>query len=184
MIFVNSMSDLFHEGVPDNYIERVFHTMENGRQHTFQVLTKRSNRMSEWVRRHYTSKGNGRRRGWPSNVWLGVSVENEEYKWRIDDLQKTPASTRFLSLEPLLGRLNLNAKHLKNIHWVIAGGESGPGARAMKPEWVRLIRDTCNHLNVPFFFKQWGAYDAFGKRMGKKSAGRILDGRTWDELPV
>lgn len=164
-IFVNSMSDLFHEDVPLEFIREVFSTMASTPQHTYQVLTKRAERVkslsSELV--------------WPSNVWLGVSVENEDFEWRIDCLRRTGAAVKFLSLEPLLGPLdNLN---LTNIDWAIAGGESGPGARPMNAEWVRSIRDQCNAANVAFHFKQWGG-------VNKKKTGRVLDGRTWDEFPV
>lgn len=164
-IFVNSMSDLFHDDVPFEFIREVFSTMASTPQHTYQVLTKRAERVealsSELV--------------WPSNVWLGVSVENEDFEWRIDCLRRTDAAVRFLSLEPLLGPLdNLN---LTDIDWAIAGGESGPGARPMNAEWVRSIRDQCNTANVAFHFKQWGG-------VNKKKAGRVLDGRTWDEFPM
>jgi len=164
IIFVNSMSDLFHEGIPFEYIRRVFDTMENARQHTFQVLTKRAERLCE------LSGG----LPWPENVWMGVSVENENYTWRIDCLRKVPAHVRFLSLEPLLGPLpNLN---LTGIHWAIVGGESGIGARPMKVEWVKDIRRQCKDAGVHFFFKQWGG-------VNRKAAGRTLDGRTWDAMP-
>jgi protein gp37 len=165
MIFVNSMSDLFHRDVPFPFIERTFDVMRSAPQYTFQVLTKRSERLAEIDRRI----------GIPRNVWLGVSVESEECLGRVDDLRKTHAAVRFLSLEPLLGPLpDLD---LDGIGWVIAGGESGPGARPMEPDWVRSIRDRCQASRVPFFFKQWGG-------AVKKRTGRILDGRTWDETPA
>jgi protein gp37 len=164
MIFVNSMSDLFHADVPEEYIQRVFDVMRQASWHTFQVLTKRSERLAEMSDRI----------AWPPNVWMGVSVETEQYAYRIDHLRQTGAHTRFLSLEPLLGPLP--ALDLAGIHWVIAGGESGPGARPMKPEWVAEIRGQCIAAGVPFFFKQWGG-------INKKRAGRMLQGRTWDELP-
>lgn len=164
LIFVNSMSDLFHEDVPLEFIRRVFQTMEDTPQHTYQVLTKRGARLREVADQL----------SWPANVWMGVSVESEEYASRIDDLRTTKAHVKFLSLEPLLGPLDdLNLRH---IDWVIAGGESGPGARLMQPEWVRSIRDQCESSNVAFHFKQWGG-------VNKKRTGRVLDNRTWDELP-
>lgn len=164
-IFVNSMSDLFHNDVPLDYIRRVFETMSQAHWHQFQVLTKRSGRLlalSEKLE-------------WPSNVWMGVSVESEQYKTRIDHLRGTSAKVKFLSIEPLLG--SLGELNLKGIHWVIVGGESGPGARPMEADWVLSIQAECEKANVPFFFKQWGGVQ-------KKRAGRILNGRTYDELPV
>lgn len=164
-IFVNSMSDLFHRDVPFDFIQSVFQTMEVAHWHTFQVLTKRSDRLVEIADQL----------PWPSNVWQGVSVEDERVIHRIDHLRLVPAQVRFLSVEPLIGPLNnLN---LENIHWVIVGGESGPGARYVNPDWVRDIRDQCLDANVPFFFKQWGGVQ-------KHRYGRILDDRTWDEYPV
>jgi protein gp37 len=163
-VFVNSMSDLFHSGVPFSFIQRVFDVMRRAHWHTFQVLTKRSDRLLEL----------NSEIDWPENVWMGVSVENEKYKFRIDDLRKTDAKIKFLSLEPLLGPLaDLN---LRNIDWVIVGGESGPGARPMLQEWVEDIRDQCNSAQVAFFFKQWGGTN-------KKRSGRELEGRTWDDMP-
>lgn len=163
-IFVNSMSDLFHEEVPFDFIQDVFRTMRTAHQHTFQVLTKRADRLAE------IAAG----LEWPANVWMGVSVESEEYIDRIDRLRSTPAAVRFLSLEPLLGPLdNLN---LVDIDWAIAGGESGPNARPMEVAWVRSIRDQCVSAGVAFHFKQWGGVQ-------KSRTGRTLDGRTWDELP-
>ncbi len=164
IIFVNSMSDLFHDEVPFEFILRVFHTMHRAHWHQFQVLTKRSNRLLELNSRIH----------WPSNVWMGVSVENEDYTFRIDQLRKTAAQIKFLSLEPLLGSLpNLN---LNDINWVIVGGESGPGARPMSEEWVIEIRNQCLTANIPFFFKQWGG-------INKKKTGRRLQGRTWNGMP-
>jgi protein gp37 len=163
-IFVNSMSDLFHEKVPIEFIRDVFETMAETPHHTYQVLTKRAERVEEL----------SKQLNWTRNIWLGVSVESSEYEWRIDHLRRTDAAIKFLSLEPLLGPLNnLN---LKNIDWAIAGGESGPKARGMNPEWVRSIRDQCNVAGVAFHFKQWGG-------VNKKKTGRVLDGRTWDEFP-
>lgn len=170
LIFVNSMSDLFHEDVPDSYVRDVFDIMVSASQHTFQILTKRSQRLAELAPRL----------PWPANVWMGVSVENQRWTTRIDDLRLVPAKVRFLSCEPLLGPLTLK---LGGIQWVIVGGESGPGARPMKPEWARDIRRQCDQAGVPFFFKQWGAHDEVGLRVGKKRAGRLLDGRTWNGLP-
>ncbi len=163
-IFVNSMSDLFHPDVPFEYIQQVFAVMRRAGWHRFQVLTKRSKRLAE-----LSSSID-----WPDNVWMGVSVETEKYCFRIDQVRAVPAKIRFLSLEPLLGPLpNLN---LDGIHWVIVGGESGPGARHMREEWILDIRDQCSRAGVPFFFKQWGGAN-------KARAGRLLQNRTWDELP-
>lgn len=164
LIFVNSMSDLFHDAVPLEYIRAVFDVMRDTPQHTYQVLTKRAERLEEL----------SPRLSWPKNVWMGVSVESEDYAYRIGHLRRTKAKTKFLSLEPLLGPLD--ELDLRGIHWAIAGGESGPGARPMPKEWVRSIRDQCIDAEVPFHFKQWG-----GKN--KKRNGRTLDGRTWDQWP-
>ena len=177
MIFVNSMSDLFHKDVPDDFIRRVFKVMMEAKRHTFQVLTKRSERMTQWVRENFKNTKV------PSHIWLGVSVENQDYVQRIPHLQQTPAQVRFLSVEPLLGLINLRASILKGINWVIVGGESGPRARPMDPVWARQIRSQCKKHNVSFFFKQWGAFNSKGERVGKKAAGRVLDGRTWNEMP-
>jgi protein gp37 len=164
-VFVNSMSDLFHEEVPTEFILRVFAVMERAGHHRFQVLTKRAARLLE----------EDSALPWPENVWMGVTVENEDYVHRIDQLRRTGARLKFLSVEPLLGPIrNLD---LHGIDWVIVGGESGPRARAMDPAWVTAIRDSCRRSNVPFFFKQWGGRN-------KKKAGRLLEGRTWDEIPV
>lgn len=163
-IFVNSMSDLFHKNVPLEFIRRVFDVMHRAHWHQFQVLTKRAERLRELS--EYLE--------WCPNIWMGVSVETSAYFSRIDDLRQTGAQIKFLSLEPLLGPLaNLD---LSGIDWVIVGGESGPGARPIKPEWVTDIRDQCLAAEVPFFFKQWGGTN-------KKKAGRSLEGRTWDEMP-
>lgn len=164
VVFVNSMSDLFHADVPENFIQRVFGIMRAAPQHRFQILTKRAERLEEL----------SPRLRWTPNVWMGVSVETERYAYRIDHLRRTGAALKFLSLEPLLGPLP--ALDLEDIGWVIVGGESGPGARPMDPFWVTGIRDQCINAKVPFFFKQWG-----GTR--KKKAGRLLDGRAWDEMP-
>jgi protein gp37 len=164
LIFVNSMSDLFQEAVPDDFIRDVFATMEACPQHTFQILTKRSTRVREL----------GATLPWPRNVWIGVSVENTRVIDRIIDLVAVPAQVRFLSCEPLIGPLE--DLPLKDIHWVIVGGESGPGARPMRREWVESIYGQCLRSNVPFFFKQWGG-------VRKDMAGRELHGRTYDEMP-
>lgn len=164
-IFVNSMSDLFHRDVPLEFIQKIFNTMREASWHNFQILTKRSDRLLEVANEI----------DWPANVWQGVSVENSRVEYRIDHLRQTPAHIRFLSIEPLIGPLdNLN---LDGIDWVIVGGESGPGARPMDPEWVTSIRDQCLEQGVAFFFKQWGGVQ-------KHRTGRILEGRTWDELPL
>jgi len=164
MIFVNSMSDLFHENVSLAFISRVFERMSATPQHTYQILTKRAERLEEL----------SRELDWPDNVWMGVSVENKDFTFRIDRLRRTAAAVKFLSLEPLLGPLDdLN---LTGIDWVIAGGESGPGARPMDGNWVRSIRDQCSTADIAFHFKQWGG-------VNKKKTGRTLDGRTWDDFP-
>ena len=164
-IFVNSMSDLFHRDVPEDFIFKVFEVMARADWHQFQVLTKRSERLLEL----------SPELPWRPHIWMGVSVENLHYVHRIDHLYGAEAMVKFLSLEPLLGALpRLN---LYGIDWVIVGGESGPGARPMDPAWVRDIRDQCVRAAVPFFFKQWG-----GTR--KKKAGRMLDGHTWDQMPA
>jgi protein gp37 len=164
IVFVNSMSDLFHEKVPLNYIKKVFDTMVRCPQHTFQILTKRSQRLSEV----------SPELPWPANIWMGVSVENKQVLDRIADLKAVPAAVRFLSCEPLIGPLeNLP---LEGIDWVIVGGESGPGARPMKREWVLSIHRQCKVAGVPFFFKQWGG-------VRKDLTGRELHGRTYDDMP-
>jgi protein gp37 len=163
-VFVNSMSDVFHEDVTDEFIVRMFETMRTARQHRFQLLTKRPERLSSLPEDLE----------WPSNVWLGVTVERADYLERIDLLRGSAAVVKFLSLEPLLGPLG--TVDLSGIDWVIVGGESGPGARPMDPEWVRGLRDQCIEQGIPFFFKQWGGTN-------KKKAGRVLDGRVWSEMP-
>ena len=164
LIFVNSMSDLFQKDVPESFIRGVFATMEACPQHTFQVLTKRSERLREIAPEL----------PWPENVWMGVSVEDKAVTGRIADLAAVPAHVRFLSCEPLPGPLE--DLPLEGIHWVIVGGESGPAARPMKREWVNSIHRQCIRRNVPFFFKQWGG-------VRKDKTGRELDGRTYDEMP-
>lgn len=170
LVFVNSMSDLFHEDIPVGFIAQVFDTMRRAEQHTFQVLTKRPER----------ARLLAAELPWPSNVWMGVSVENQRWVTRIAHLRELPAAVKFLSCEPLLGPLRLD---LNGIDWVIVGGESGHRARPMGVAWAREIRDQCLGAGVPFFFKQWGAHNEASVRVGKRDAGRILDGRTWDELP-
>lgn len=164
LIFVNSMSDLFHARVPLDFVRDVFAVMERTPRHTYQVLTKRSLRLARLAPEI----------SWPANAWMGVSVESGDYVHRIDHLRQVPAAVRFLSLEPLLGPLP--RLDLTGIDWVIVGGESGASARALDAEWVRDVRDQCVAAGVPFFFKQWGGRTA-------KSRGRELDGRTWDEMP-
>jgi len=200
-IFVNSMSDLFHPDVPDEFIDDVFQVMADTPRHTFQVLTKRPQRLSKIAKQL----------PWPDNVWMGVSVESDRYSFRANHLRQVPAAVRFISAEPLLGPLP--KLDLTGIDWVIAGGESGPGARPMHPTWAKDLRDRCNEKNVAFFFKQWGAWAPNAdpgavpvtidgvilgqmpptpvpgapvemRRMRKGAAGRVMDGRTWNQMPV
>jgi protein gp37 len=164
-VFVNSMSDLFHENVPDHFVERVFAVMVETPHHTYQLLTKRSRRLARLADSL----------SWPANVWMGVSIENDRYAFRADHLRDVPAAVRFLSVEPLLGPVpSLN---LDGIDWVIAGGESGFNARPVDPAWVTSLRDQTVERGIPFFFKQWGGRTP-------KAGGRELEGRTWDELPT
>jgi protein gp37 len=165
MIFVNSMSDLFHQEVPLEFIQRVFEVMKQASWHTYQILTKRSGRLCELS--HSID--------WPVNVWMGVSVENSDYRFRIGHLRETGAEVKFLSLEPLLGPMS--GMNLESIDWVIVGGESGPNARPMKKDWVIDIKRQCQSADIPFFFKQWGG-------VHRKKNGRVLQGRTWDQMPV
>lgn len=165
VVFVNSMSDLFHARVPLPFVQRVFQVMADTPQHTYQVLTKRARRL-----RQVADKLE-----WPPNLWVGVSVETDKELPRVDDLRQVPAAVRFLSCEPLLGPLN--GLNLDGIHWVIAGGESGPRHRPLEEEWVTAIRDTCQDTGVAFFFKQWGGRTP-------KAGGRTLAGRTWDQMPT
>lgn len=170
--FVNSMSDLFHKSVLDSYIEQVFDVIAGCPHHTFQVLTKRSERLAAYFRNSVP----------PKNAWIGVSVEDQKYAMlRIDALRQVDAHVRFLSVEPLLE--DLGEIDLTDIHWVIVGGESGPKARPMRREWVEDIQRQCLDQGVQFFFKQWGGWGADGKRRSKKANGRLLDGRTWDQMP-
>jgi len=170
--FVNSMSDLFHEQVPDSYIQQVFDVIRQTPQHTYQILTKRADRLPIFFSNCDA----------PENAWIGVSVENRKHGLpRIDALRNIMAKIRFLSVEPLLedlGKINLSG-----IHWVIVGGESGPKARPMKQEWAINVQRQCEQQNVAFFFKQWGGWGADGKKRAKKHNGRLLMGRTWDEIP-
>lgn len=163
-IFVNSMSDLFHKDIPDSFIFDVFDIMNRASQHRFQVLTKRSDRLNQL----------SPELAWAENIWMGVSVENSDYRYRIDHLRNTRAVIKFLSIEPLLGPMPELC--LDGIDWVIVGGESGPKARPMNAGWVTEIRDQCIGQNVPFFFKQWGG-------VNKKKAGRLLENQTWDQMP-
>ena len=189
-VFVNSMSDLFHARVPLDFVRRVFEVIEATPQHTYQVLTKRASRLPRVADKL----------PWPENLWMGVSIESADELHRADSLRRVPAAVRFLSCEPLLGPLG--EVDLAGIHWLIAGGESGPGARPMHPDWARSLRDQCVNAGVAFHFKQWGAFrwvagdrwDAatqcwvdngiVPQRVPKKLSGRELDGRTWDELPA
>ncbi|MEN6299792.1 MAG: phage Gp37/Gp68 family protein [Anaerolineaceae bacterium] len=165
MIFVNSMSDLFHDEVPFEFIQEIFNVMKNAYWHTFQILTKRSERLLEIDK--YIA--------WPPNVWMGVSIENNKFIYRCEHLRKTKSKIKFLSCEPLLGPIkDLN---LKGIHWVIVGGESGTNARPVKEDWICEIRDQCISNNIPFYFKQWG-----GKN--RKKSGRILQGQIWNQMPI
>jgi protein gp37 len=168
MIFVNSMSDLFHKEIPAAYIAAVFDTMEKAHWHTYQVLTKRSSLLQKFINARY-SDGNA-----PAHMWFGVSVENQQTTSRIAHLRQTRAAVRFLSIEPLLAPVIKLG--LENIHWVIVGGESGPGARPIKPEWAIDIRDQCIKARVPFFFKQWGG-------RSPKARGRLLEGKEWNQFP-
>ncbi|WP_030595013.1 DUF5131 family protein [Streptomyces anulatus] len=165
VVFVNSMSDLFHARVPLDFVRQVFKVMADTPQHTYQVLTKRARRLRQIAPKL----------DWPSNLWMGVSVESEAELPRIDDLRQVPAAVRFLSCEPLLGPLP--GLGLEGIHWVIAGGESGPNHRMLDEAWVTQIRDTCQKADVAFFFKQWGGRTP-------KAGGRLLEGRTWDQMPL
>lgn len=164
MIFVNSMSDVFHEDIPIEFLRAMFRTMKAAHWHVFQILTKRPERMLELA--------NGR--AWPENVWMGVTIENRRFVHRADMLREMPAAVRFISAEPLLGPLD--GLDLTDIGWLICGGESGPGHRPMRVEWARELRDRCAEAGTAFFFKQWGGRTA-------KAGGRLLDGRTWDEMP-
>lgn len=176
-IFTNSMSDLFHKDVPDEFILQVFGVMAQADWHIFQVLTKRPSRLARLVPRitKYLSQFTGPNDRWPAHIWIGVSVETMQYRWRVDQLRTVPVAVRFISAEPLLG--SLRDLNLNDIHWLITGGESGPGHRPCNPTWVQELRDLCQAGGIAFFFKQWGGRTP-------KSGGRELDGRTWDEFPA
>lgn len=165
IIFVNSMSDLFHEEIPETFIQEIFDVMRRADWHHFQILTKRSERLAELTSRIE----------WPRNVWMGVSVENQDQVARVDHLRSTTAAVKFLSIEPLIGPIH--TLDLTGIDWVIAGGESGPGCRPIEEKWIVEIKRRCLEARVPFFFKQWGGFN-------KKKNGRQLEGRTWDEMPA
>ncbi len=166
LVFVNSMSDLFHAGVPDEYIDRVFTEMETVDRHVYQLLTKRPERMRRYVRTRYG------REAAPDQIWFGTTVESGAYAWRADMLREVEAKVRFLSIEPMIGPVD--EVDFAGIGWTIVGGESGPGKRRMEPAWVRDVRDRCLEAGIPFFFKQWH----------KGGTGRELDGRTWDGMPI
>ncbi len=164
MVFVNSMGDMFHEDVPIEYIQQVFATMEKSSHHIFQVLTKRSSRMAELAAQL----------PWPKNVWMGVTIESEKYLYRAENLKKTPATIKFISVEPMIGPVS--DINLEGIDWVIVGGESGAQARTIEKEWAIAVRDKCTASSIPFFFKQWGGPN-------KKKSGKILDGKIWNQFP-
>lgn len=168
-IFVNSMSDLFHKEVPWSFVDKVFDTMEAADWHRFQVLTKRSSLMARYLQQRYCGRAP------PAHMWFGVSVEDSTAVVRVTHLRRAPAAVRFLSIEPLIGPVGVI--DLSEIHWVIVGGESGPGARRMDEAWVRQVKDQCDAQGVAFFFKQWGGFRP-------KTGGRLLDGRTWDDMPL
>lgn len=170
--FVNSMSDLFHEEMPFSFIDQVFNVIRSTPQHNYQILTKRAGRLAEYCANMKL----------PDNVWLGVTVENSDYKDRIDTLRNINANIRFLSIEPLLG--NIGLLNLKDIHWVIVGGESGMCARPIKEEWVLSIKKQCENQGVAFFFKQWGTWGADGKKRSKKENGSLLLGKEWKQKPL
>ncbi|WP_024297495.1 DUF5131 family protein [Methylomicrobium lacus] len=173
LYFVNSMSDLFHEGIPDQFLDQVFSVIEQTPQHTYQILTKRADRLPAYFRN----------RACPSNVWLGVSVEDRQYGVpRIDYLRQVDVKTRFLSVEPLLE--DLGEINLTGIHWVIVGGESGSRARPMKPEWVENVKRQADDVGAAFFFKQWGGWGVDGKKRAKKANGRMLNGQVFNEMPI
>jgi protein gp37 len=185
VIFVNSMSDLFLDQIPDSFIEQIFKVMETANHHIYQVLTKRPKRMLEWTTKRYSSSKDKKNKlpKFPANVWLGVSVETELYKNRIAILKESPAEIKFISFEPLLGEIQFLKKELLGVQWAIVGGESGHYARPMNPDWIKRIHKACLNSDVAFFFKQWGAYNEEGVKMSKKKAGRIYLGKTWDEMP-
>jgi protein gp37 len=179
-IFVNSMSDLFIEDISDEFIGQVFQTMESAHWHIFQVLTKRPQRLKEWAKTFYSKKS----MNWPSNIWMGVSVESQPFLKRVEALKGVPSKVKFISFEPLLGAINFDETNLKGIDWAIVGGESGHYARRMEKKWIESIRMECKKNDVAFFFKQWGAFNSVGEKVGKGKAGRIYKGKTWNEYPV
>lgn len=170
--FVNSMSDLFHEDMPDEYLDQIFEIIKKTPQHTYQILTKRAENMFEYFQNHNVT----------DNVWLGVTVENSSYTYRIDILRKIKSTIKFVSFEPLIGPID--KIDLENIDWVIVGGESGNRARLIKPEWVNNIYLQCKKQNIPFFFKQWGTWGADGVKRNKKANGRLFKNKEWLEYPV
>lgn len=174
-IFVGSVTDLFFHKIPDEYIARVFETMTSANQHTFMVLTKRTERLVEWVEEYLDVI--------PDNICIGATVENQDYIYRIEHLARIPAKIRFISFEPLLGPVMVPDDLMRNIHWAILGGETGHGARRMEEAWCLRIRDQCNRLGIPFYFKQWGEYNAQGERVGCKRAGTEIAGKSWLEFP-
>ena len=174
LVFVNSMSDLFHKEIPEDFLLKCFEVMLNVDRHTYQILTKRPARAAEFVAKHRELFGDD---GLPEHIWIGTSVENQDVAYRIRHLVDVPAAVRFLSCEPLIGPLRLSGTGFADgIHWVIVGGESGPNRRVIRKEWVTALRDECQAAGVPFFFKQWGGSN-------KKKAGRLLQGRTWSQMP-
>ena len=177
-VFVNSMSDLFLNEVPLVFIDRIFDTIQKAYWHNFQILTKRPKRMIQWVYHWLRIRG-----ALPRNVWFGVSVEDSHYKNRIDCLRLVPSNNRFVSFEPLIGNVNLDDSSLADIHWVIVGGETGPRARPMEPEWVDHIFRACCENRIPFFFKQWGEFDSKGRKVGKARSGSRFLSAEWKELP-
>lgn len=182
MIFVDSMSDIFLEDFSDKFIGDIFQVMLDANWHMYQILTKRVENMLRWFESD-TAKNILEGAMLPDNIWLGVSVENDFYKYRVDFLKKSPTKIKFISFEPLLDKVNIAGGFLKNIDWVIVGGETGNKARIMKEEWVDEIFENCKQENTPFFFKQWGVYNNVGERVGKKMAGRKYKGEIWNEFP-
>lgn len=176
LIFVCSMSDLFHHNTPDSYISEVFEMMAEADHHTFQVLTKRAHRMEQWIAKHLERV--------PDNVWIGVTVEDQERVSRIEHLARIPAKTKFVSFEPLLEEVIVPDDLMQKVNWAIVGGESGPRARRMEAPWAITLRDQCQRLGVAYFFKQWGEFDENGQRVGKKRAGKLLEGQEWLEYPT
>jgi protein gp37 len=176
MVFVGSMTDLFYDQVPDDHLAKVFETMARASHHTFQILTKRADRMVDWVGKHVDIV--------PNNVWVGVTVENQDYVSRIEKLVEIPAKVRFVSFEPLLSEVVVPDYLMEQIQWAIVGGETGHRARRMEEAWAIGLRDQCKRNGVPFFFKHMGMFNADGERVGKKRAGALLDGKEWREFPV